>query len=109
MQVVEVRMGDKNEIDGGKVGDPDTGAAKALENEDPRSVIRIDDDVFAAYLDEEAGMSNEGDTKFVGLGLDRLVGDASARGHGGMPNKLSELFSFLAKSDLQHERMKCIY
>ena len=52
---------------------------------------------------------DEGDAEFVGLGLDRLVRDAGARRHGGMPNELAELFSFLAKSDLQHEFTRCIY
>ena len=101
-------MGDENEVNGRQVGDADTGTAQAFKNEDPGGIVWIDDDVLTADLNQEAGMSDESNAEFLGFRGNRLMCNSGARGHRGVANKLTELFGFLAKSDLQHEGLNAL-
>ncbi len=60
MEMVEVRVRNQHRINCRKIAQPQTGTAQALEDEDPAGEVRVDQDVLAAHLEEEAGMSDEG-------------------------------------------------
>src|SRR5579872_3812713 len=64
MQVIEVRVRNQYEIDGGKIGDSQAWTAKPFQHEQPPRKVRIDQDRLAADLDEEARVPDEGHAEF---------------------------------------------
>src|ERR1700689_5359402 len=65
MQVIEVRMGDEDEVCRRQVAQVQSGLAQTLEHEEPARKIRIDDDILSADLQEETRMSDEGDAELA--------------------------------------------
>ena len=63
--MVEVRVRHQHGIDGRQVAQPQAGTTQPLEDEEPACKIGIDDDVLAADLQEEAGVSDEGNTQLA--------------------------------------------
>src|SRR5581483_10630751 len=104
MEMIEMSMRDKNEIDARKVGNAHAGSTEAFQHKNPGRVIGIDYDILAAELDEEAGVADEGDAELVRFRGDRLVSGARAGGHSRVAYQSAKLFCFLAESNLPHER-----
>jgi len=74
VQVVEVSVGDEDQVNRRQVYDAQSRLAQALEDEEPACEIGIDQNVESADLHKEAGMADEGDAEFsVGDQL-RLAG-----------------------------------
>ena len=71
MQVIEVRVRYQDEIHRRQVAQVQSRLPQALQNEEPAREVGIDDDVLSADLQEEAGVSDEGDAQFA-------VGDQSS-------------------------------
>ena len=65
MQVVEMRVRNENRVNWGKVCDAQTRTTKTLQHEQPAGKVGIDEDVFSADLQEEAGMSDESDAELT--------------------------------------------
>ena len=87
MQVIEVRMSNQDEVDGWQVAHVHAGLAKPLENEQPSRKVGIDKNILSADLDEETGVTDEGDAHLPvarELGLANLAG---ARRDGRMPHQ----------------------
>ena len=100
MQVIEVRMRDQHQVNGRKIGDPHSGSSQALEHKQPPREIWIDDHALSAHLQEEAGMSNEGNAQFSVRGQAWLVGLAASPSHGGMAHQTGKLSGSLPKGGI---------
>jgi hypothetical protein len=98
MQVIEVRMGDQNQIDRWKVIDFDARLSQALKHKQPSGKIGINDNVLASYLQKEAGMPNERHAHLAVRNQHRPVRLAGRRSHGGVANQASKLPGTLAQS-----------
>ena len=97
MQVIEVRVGYQHEVHWRQVAQVQSGSTQALKNEEPAREVGIDDYVLSADLQEEAGVSNEGDAEFAMRGELRFVGLAGARRDHGVPHQARELTGSLAQ------------
>lgn len=95
--MIEMRVRYKNRIDCGEVGDAQPGAAQAFQHEEPSREIRINDNVPAADLHKEAGMTNECDAEFSVGDETGLVGFAGEPSYSGTAHQTPELGSALAK------------
>ena len=91
MEVIEMRMRDQHQIDGWKVSDAQARLSKTLQHEEPARKVGVDNRVFAADLQEEAGMADKCDAHLTVRDEHRLVGLAGARRDGGMANQFPEL------------------
>lgn len=97
MQVVEMRVRNQDKVNCRKIGDTQARTTQALQNEQPAREVGIDDDAFAANLDEETGMADECNAEFTVRCQSWLVSLAAAPGHGGVPHQPSKLRGALAK------------
>ena len=90
MQVIEVGMGDQDQIDWGKIADVDSRLPQALQNEQPAGKIGINDHILSPNLQEKAGMPNKGNphlptgyqhrfVRFPGSRRDRRVANQSSK------------------------------
>ncbi len=93
--MIEVSVRDEHRIDRRQVAKPESGPAEPLENKNPAGKVGIDQQVLAADLEKEAGMTDEGDAQLATTGGHRLAGDAGAPGDGGMAHQGAELLSFM--------------
>ena len=62
VQMVEVSVGDQNQIDRGQVAYLQARSSQAFEHEQPAGKIGIDENVLAADLEKETGMADESHT-----------------------------------------------
>ena len=99
VQVVEVRVRNQHRIDGRQIAQPQPGPPQPLEHEDPAREVRVDQNVLAADLEEEAGMSDEGYAQLTAAGQHRFACDAGARGHGGVAHQRAKLPGLTANCD----------
>ena len=67
--MIEVGVGEEDDIDGGQILDPEPGAFQAFEEEQPVREVRVDEDVEVGELEEERGMADPGDGDFPGAEL----------------------------------------
>src|SRR6267154_771660 len=88
VEMVEVGVGQQDEIDGRQVLDAEAGTFDALEEEEPVGEIGVNEDVQVGELDEERGVADpgEGDLTVVELGKLGLFVLAGARGEKGLPD-----------------------
>ena len=92
MEVIEVRVGEQDQVDGGQVLDAQTGALEAFEQEEPIGEIGIDDGVEPLELDQERRMADPRQGQLIVLQV-RKVGDLDRpdrRRLEGMPDHLAE-------------------
>src|SRR5579885_1970417 len=59
VQMIEMRVCDQDKINGGKITNFHPGLAESFQDEQPAREVGIDDNIFAANLNEEAGVPNE--------------------------------------------------
>ena len=100
VQVIEVRMGDEDEVCRRQVAQVQSGLAQTLEHKEPAGKIRIDDDILSADLQEETRMSDEGDAELAISDEGGFVRLAGTRCDRGMPHQASELAGTLAQSPI---------
>ncbi len=67
VEVIEMRVGDEDEVDVGQVGDGEAGALEPLDDDEPVGPVGIDEDVVPRRLDEERGVADPGDGDLAGL------------------------------------------
>ncbi len=67
VKMIEVRVGEQDEIDGREVLDFQAGAFDAFEEEKPVGEIGIDEDVEVGELNEERRVTDPGDGDFAGF------------------------------------------
>ena len=96
VEMVEVGVRDEDDVHGRKVAETQAGLAKTFEDKEPAGEVGVDDDVAASDLEEEAGMSNEGDAEFSVRDQPGLVGFSRARGDDGVTDKAGKLAGTLA-------------
>ena len=65
MEVIEVSMRHQDNIHRRQVAQIQSRLSQALEDKEPARKVRIDDDILSADLQEEAGVSDEGDAEFA--------------------------------------------
>jgi len=65
VQVIEVSVRYQDNIHRREVAQIQSRLSQALEDEQPARKVRIDDDVLSADLQEEAGVSDEGNGEFA--------------------------------------------
>ena len=97
MQVIEVRVRDQDNIHGRQVAQIQSRLTQALENEQPAREVGIDDDVLSPNLEEEAGVSDEGNAQLPVRNQFRFVGLAGAGCDRGVPHQARELAGSLAQ------------
>jgi len=97
MEMIEMRMCDQHQINGGKVSDAQARLSQPLKNEEPAREIRIDHSIFAADLQEEAGMADKRDTHLTIRDQHRLVSFARPWCDRGMTNQFPELLGAFTK------------
>src|SRR5260221_5110631 len=95
--MIEMRVRDQHQIDRRKVSDPQAGLAQALQHKKPAGEIGIDDDIFAAYLQEKTGMAYEGHAHLPVGRQDRTVGFARPRRHHRVAHQVAELLGAAAQ------------
>ena len=71
--MVEMRVGDENEIDRRKICDPQAGTPKSLQYKEPAREVGIDHYTLSCDLHKETGMTDEGDAQLSIGGEARLV------------------------------------
>jgi hypothetical protein len=81
MQMIEVRVGDKDYIERGKFVNTKSGTAKPLEHEQPRSKDWIDHHVGSAGLKKERGVADEGHAQLAWGGEHWTTCAPGATGH----------------------------
>ncbi|MDB6016623.1 MAG: hypothetical protein JWR19_1112 [Pedosphaera sp.] len=88
VKVIEMGVGEEDEIDGGQVLDFKAGTFDAFEEEKPVGEIGVDEDVEVGELDEEGGVANpgEGDFAFGEFGELGALVLAGARGQESLPD-----------------------
>jgi len=88
MEMIEMSVGQEDEIDGGQMLDAKARAFDAFEKEQPVGEVRIDQDVEIGELDEKGGVANPGDCylTFAQFGKGRLAMLPGAPGEQGFPN-----------------------
>jgi len=72
IQVIHVRVGQKNGVDPREIGDAKAGMALPTKHDQPRSEDGIDEESLAGGLDQERRMPNEGDGSVGRQDLRRL-------------------------------------
>jgi len=102
MQMIEVRVSYEDGIKWRKILYPQTGAAQALENEEPRREDGIDYYVASANLKKEGGMTNESDTHLPVNGEHRAMGSPRTSRHSRVSHQPAELTGFPSDTDIQH-------
>ncbi len=65
VEVVEVGVGDEDEIDGGEVVKLEAGVLDALDDLEPLGPVWVDEDAVLGGLDKEGGVADPGDADFV--------------------------------------------
>ena len=100
MQVIEVGVGYQDQVCRRQIAQVQAGLAEALQHKQPACKVGVDDDVLSADLQEETGMSDEGDAEFAIRNQRWLVRLASAGRDGGMPHQPRELAGALAQSGI---------
>lgn len=100
MQVIEVGVGYQDQVCRGQIAQVQAGLAQPLQHEKPACKVGVDDDVLSADLQEETGMSDEGNPEFTVRNQRGLVRLASAGRDGGMPHQPRELACALAQSGI---------
>ena len=65
MEVIEVSVRYQDDIHWRQVAQVQSRLSQALEDEEPARKVRIDYDILSANLQEEAGVSDEGDAEFA--------------------------------------------
>ena len=68
--MIEMSMRYQHHVNGRQVSNPDTGPLEALENEDPLRKVWVDQEVFAANLQEKTRVAYKSDAKLPASGLD---------------------------------------
>ena len=102
MQVIEVSMCHQHRINRGQVHDTQAGVAQALQDEKPSRKVRIDNDVLATDLYEEAGMANEGDPELSMTGKHGFASQPRSGGYDRVPNQFPELFCLTTYGYVEH-------
>src|SRR5262249_50871023 len=91
MQMVEMCMRDQDRVNRGQVTKPQPGSTKALQNENPAGEVRVDQEVLATYLYEQAEVSDECTPQLSAFGKNRFASKTGARSHRRMVRQLCEL------------------
>ena len=73
MEMVKVRVRNQHCINRRKIAQPQAGTAQSLEDEDPACEVGVNQDVLAAHLEEEAGVSDERHAQLTAPGQHRLA------------------------------------
>ena len=97
MQVIEVSVGDQNQINRRQIPQLHSRLAQALQDEQPARKVGIDEDILAADLQKEAGMTDESHPHLTVGNQLGLVGEASSRRDRGVPHQAAKLPGTLAK------------
>jgi len=92
MEMVEVGMGQQDQIDGRQIANGKSGALEAFEQEKPVGEDRVDEDVEVGELDQKRRVADPGDGDLVALeaGEDRDAMAARAFGPPRFPDHLAE-------------------
>jgi len=106
VQVIEVGMGDQDDIHGREFAEVESGAAQAFQDKEPAREVGIDDDVVLADLEEKAGVPDEGDAEFAVRDEFRLMGRAGKRGDRRIPHQACELAGTLTESGILEGRLQ---
>ena len=67
MEVIEVRVGEQDEVDGRQIFYAEPGSLEALEQEEPVGEVGVDDGVEPLELHQERRMPNPGQCELVVL------------------------------------------
>jgi hypothetical protein len=102
MQMIEVSVGNQHRIQRRKIGDAQSGTPQPLEHKEPGSKDGIDYQAGPAGLQEERGVSDEGDAQLSWRGQHGTMRVPRAPGHGGMLDQPAELTRFFAYADIEH-------
>ena len=98
VQVVEVGMCNQHQVNGRQIAHPQARLPQTLEDEEPARKVGIDDNILAANLEEETGMTDESYAHLAAgrqLGLVGVAGPGSDRG---APHQAAELPGTVAES-----------
>lgn len=105
MQVVKMRVSDEDNVDRREIAQLNSGLAQPLENKKPARKIGIDDNIFAADLEKEAGVADESDAHLsVGHEL-WAVSFAGERTDGGMAHQTAKGACTLTQSRIFESRL----
>ena len=103
VQVIEVGVRHQHRIDRRQVAHSHSRTTQPLQHEDPAGEVRVDQDVLAADLQKEAGVSDECHSQLSTPGENRLTGDAAAGGQGGASYERAKLAGLTSDCDSYHE------
>ena len=84
VQVIEMCMGNHDQVDGWQIANPQTWLAQSFQHEQPAREIWIKHDILPANLHEKTGMPNEGHAQFPIRDQLRFVNSSRAGGDSGM-------------------------
>ena len=98
-----MRVGYQHSVNRRQIAHAEARTAKSLENEDPLSEVGIDHEVLSSNLEEEAGVTDEGDAQLSASDELGPAGLAGARGEGGTADEGGNLSSFAANGGAGHE------
>lgn len=92
VEMVEVRVGEEDEVNAREVLDFQAGAFDAFEEEEPVGEVGVDEDVEVGELDEEGGVADPGDGDLARgqFGEDGGLVLAGAAGEQGFPDQFLE-------------------
>jgi len=92
VEMIEVGVGQENQVDGRQMFNPQAGTFDAFEQEKPICEIGIDQDIQVVELDKKGGVANPSDRylAFGELGKGRFAMLPGAPGKQGFPNHFAE-------------------
>ena len=104
MQVIEMRMGDQYGINSRQIAHSQSGTTQSLQHKNPAGEVRVDQYVFSANLQEEAGVPNECNSQLSSRRQNRLPTAAGTRGERRAPDQCAELSGLSSDADAYHVR-----
>src|SRR6185437_10475587 len=79
VEVIHVGVGEQDSINGREIFDAHAGLAKAMDEDEPVGEDRVNDEIEAAELEQERGVSYECNAEFSGIDEDGLALRADGR------------------------------
>ena len=92
MEMIEVGVGQQDQVNGGEVLDLEAGSFDALEQKEPVGEVGINQNIEVGKLEEEGGMTDPGDGDLAGVqfGESRVLGLPGAPGQQRLPDHFAE-------------------
>lgn len=69
VEMIEMGVGDKNQVDVGQMMMRETGMAQSADHQEPIGPVGVDQDIAVGSLNQKGGMADPGEANLPGLGL----------------------------------------